>query len=65
MVTGLNFGPPVTAWATPNLGMWSAADTALPATKWGIRAIAPGNFQKYVSRLDTSYNNFAPRMLAG
>ena len=28
MATGLNFGPPVTAW-DPNRGAWRAADTAM------------------------------------
>ena len=31
MVTGLNFGPPVTACPSLNWGVWSAADTALHA----------------------------------
>ena len=32
MVTELDFGPPVEAWA-PQLGVWSAADTALFGVK--------------------------------
>jgi len=39
-VTGLNFGPPVTAWP-PNWVVWSAADTALvTATVTKIRFVA-------------------------
>jgi len=39
VATGLNFGPPVTAWA-PQLGVGRVADTALPTCQ-SSRSLAP------------------------
>jgi len=35
-VTELNFGPPVTACPSPNWGVWSAADAALPTGPYQV-----------------------------